>query len=134
MAGINERLTGFDCYYYDGVAAPDTTTVTGTELRTEIEGIGGGQEVRIIAATEVTFPTTSNMTITLQDATEEGGTYADVQELYNVTASGTETITAGTVIAKTTLPVGIRAWTQLEIVTTGTATGTVTGFVAYVPR
>jgi hypothetical protein len=53
MAGIEETLTAFDSYYYDAVVMPTTATKTGTELRTETEGIGGGQKVVVTATNDI---------------------------------------------------------------------------------
>lgn len=135
MAGIDERLTSFDGYYYDGVTAPSTATITGTVLRTEKEGMASGVEARVEAATAVSFPDTTSLTIVLQHSDTEGGTYTDLQTIYDVTASGgAETFAAGDLIAKTTIPVGAKAWTRLSVTASGAATGTIDGFVAYIPR
>lgn len=133
MAGIDERLTAFDSYYYEGVAAPDTETITGTVLRTEREGIAGTQEVRVIAATAFTVPDTTSLSISLQSSATSGGTYTTLQTFYDETASGDIDFAAGDVIAKTTIPVGAQAWTRVSLTASGTCTGTIDGFLAYVP-
>jgi len=130
---ISSEIKSAPDYLFYGKTMPNNTNVDSAEKL-----LGGTQdslEVVVIAATEIALADTKVLTIILQKATAKGGSYSTVSTLYTKTASGAETIAAGTELARYTINRIDGLWFKLNIATTDTQeSGTITAYPAYVSR
>lgn len=79
--------------------------------------------------TEVELADTKALTITMTSATSESGTYGNSVTLYTKTASGAETIAAGTELFRYAIAKDTGPWIKITIASTDTGeVGTVTVF------
>jgi len=135
MAGINETLLAADSYYYDNVAVPQNATVTGTDLRTSLQGIQGAQQIEVVVTVATDLTDTKVMTIALLDSAD-GVTFAAYATLYTITAAaGSGIIAAGTNLVKFVLPDDIKEYTRVSVLTDDAdVEGDFDCYVKYLPR
>ena len=96
---ISEELKAAPDYLFNNATVPQNTSLAGNETQ-----VGGTQaELEIVAVvgdTDIDLADTKVLTLKVQGASAVGGSYADVQQLYTVTASGATTVAAGTELGR----------------------------------
>jgi hypothetical protein len=89
--------------------------------------------VEVSAAIDIADATT--ITIQVDHADAKDGSYTKLADIYSVTASGATNIAAGEELANFVLPDSSKAWTRVTVATTdAAATGSITGYLHYLPR
>lgn len=125
-------LRAYPDLIFSGQDLPDTDSV---ESETVLLGrTQHGLEVVVTAETEITVIASTDLTINYLHGDLAGSPTAI--ELYTVTGEvGNTVIAAGTELARFVPPVGeVDSYAQLQIVTTGTSTGSVTAYAELINR
>lgn len=130
-------LKSNDGYYAKAQAIPQTTTgedVVGNGGGLLLSGTMGGIEVKAVVNTEFSVSDGKSISIKLQDSA--GGTsYAAKGTLYSLTADGTESVAAGTVLGVYTLPSDTEKYTRVVLTSTDDdVDGKVDVYATYNPR
>lgn len=121
-----------DSYLADGVTMPNNTTLNGTGVKSE--NSNGAIEVIAYAKTDIALADTTTLTIKVQDSADDV-TYADLDTLYTKTASGAETIDAGTILGRYVLAPDDDIYVRSSITTDDTQeSGTIDVFLHYLSR
>lgn len=131
---ISEELKAAPDYLFDGATVPQNTSLSGNETQ-----VGGTQaELEIVAVvgdTAIGLADTTTLTLKVQGASAVGGSYADVQQLYTVTASGATVVAAGTELGRYVWKPSDPMFAKPVVTTTdAAATGTIDVYIRRVAR
>ena len=99
------------------------------------KGTLGGVEVVAKVRTEVTLADTKTMSLKLQEAEAEGGSYSDLATVYTATASGETTLAAGLELGRFVLPSDFKGRIKAVLVSDDAAvTGKVDLYPVLLPK
>ena len=115
-------------------ALPQNTSANGNGNEVRLGGTMGGIEIVLECIALITLADTKVLTIKLRDSAD-GTTYADLETVYTVTASGETTVAAGTIMARFILPTDCNDYIMATLTSTDAAlTGSVSIYPTYLPR
>lgn len=126
----------YDQYFGKDVALPSTTSkVCDTPLA--VGQHHGSLAVTIAAKGAVSIPSTKKLTLTIQGADTEDGSFADIAGAPEMSISGGASAATefadGDIIGKLVLP-DMARYAKIKLTTDGAATGKVDVFLSYLAR
>lgn len=121
-------------YYAEAQALPQNTSADGNGGVKQLSGTQGGIEVKAVVNTAFELSDAKVLTIALHDSA--GGTsFTSKANLCSITASGTESVAANTVLGVYTLPSDTERYTKVVLTTTDADVGgKVDVYATYNPR
>jgi len=128
MAGLNEKLTAYDCIFYSGqaVTAADTSDTIDFE-----SGALGSIEIVADVETEVTIASGEALKLSILDSDDD--VLATVYDSGTVTADAT--LSAGTILGQWVVPSNQAKAIKFDITTaTAGGAGTLNAFANYLAR
>jgi hypothetical protein len=135
QVNVGGILKADDSYLAKAQTIPNNTSADGNGG--SFQGLNatlGGVEVVVEVNTQIALADTKVLTVKLQDSADNSS-FADLVTLYTKTASGAETIAAGTVLKKYIVPTNARKYIKAVITTTDTGqTGKIDAFLNYLAR
>jgi len=132
LNGINGFIKEDKSYLSENQAVPQNTSADGNGEVQEVAGTNGSLEVVVECSEAITITSAKVLSIKIQDSNTSGSGYADLATIYSATAP---TFAAGDVIARYTLPEGVKNYIKAVLTTDdASAAGKLNIFTHYVPR
>lgn len=132
---ISQELKAAHDYMFDNATIPQNTTLTG-----DAQLVGGTQAelelVAVVGATAFAVADTKVITVKLTGSATEGGSFADVDTLFSLTAAaGSGAIAAGTELGRYVVSPTDPLWGKAVIITDdAAATGTIDFYIRRIAR
>lgn len=131
---FNHFLKSEDSYLAKAQAVPQNTSADGNAGAKDFSGAMGGVEIIAQVNEEISLADTKYITVKLQHSAD-GSSYSDLFTLYTKTASGAETVDAGTVLGRFIPPNDCNPYIKAVLITDdAAAAGKVDVFEGHLPR